>query len=204
MSNWYKRSGLMVLLLGQSLALWAQPIWHLDKAWLAEHDLLVQAPPLFATLLATADEAAVLSAWAAPAEPVVVPVVRQIRAGDPLSLMFVLGGCQVNMTGHCDVQVQMLISRPDGSVYVAPQPFAVWQGVAPTQRDGVQLGQGCLRLTFATDDPPGEYLAAAELWDKVADRRLLLERSFRLLPVSPAPADPSAPAASPEPAAPSP
>ncbi|GAA4495275.1 hypothetical protein [Pseudaeromonas paramecii] len=184
MTGWCKMA-LLTLLLGHSLTLWAKPIWHLDKSWLAERGLLVQDAPVFAALLATADEAAVLSAWAAPQEPVVVPVAHQIRAGDPVSLMFVLGGCQANMTGHCDVQVQMLISRPDGSVYVEPQPFAVWQGPPPTSRDGVQLGQGSLRLTFATDDPPGEYLAVAQLWDKVADRRLLLKRPFVLLSAEP-------------------
>ena len=94
--------------------------------------------------------------------------------------------------GHCDVRGRLLLTRPDDSVYVAPPPFAIWQGPAPASPEAVQLGQGTLRLTFASDDPLGEYHLAAELWDANGSAKLVLRRDFQLTAAAVPPTEPVA------------
>ena len=205
MGNRGWRKGLIGLglsaLLSASLSA-AEP-WHLQRHWLEASGWLVSQPPLFAAMLLTDSEQTVLANWAAPQEPVLAPVIERIAIGQPLAVMFVLGGCVADSQGHCDVRGRLLLTRPDDSVYVAPPPFPIWQGPAPAGTEIVQLGQGTLRLTFAPDDPPGEYHLAAELWDANGRAKLVLRRDFQLTsathaaqaepaPTEPAPTEPAA------------
>lgn len=174
--------GLVGLGLGILLSATVQAVepWHLQRHWLDESGWLVSQPPLFAAMLLTDSEQTVLANWAAPQEPVLAPVIERIAIGQPLAVMFVLGGCVADGQGHCDVRGRLLLTRPDDSVYVDPPPFPIWQGPAPAGPEIVQLGQGTLRLTFAPDDPLGEYHLAAELWDANGSAKLVLRRDFQL------------------------
>ena len=132
---------------------------------------------LAAMLLATDDFAMIQHDWrelpaaVAPA----IPTVRDVYAGETITIFVVFGGCAANANGTCDATVEYAVARPDGKPYGAPDRGPLWTGPPPAEGE-MQLGQAHVELLVELGDPLGDYTIRATIRDRVSGDVIRLEQ----------------------------
>jgi hypothetical protein len=93
--------------------------------------------------------------------------------GDTVAAVILFTQCQAADTGMCRSNVDFKVLRPDGSTYATHREVELWNG-PPAQLDAVQLGNARLDFQIEPSDPLGIYEIHADVYDRVAGRKVSL------------------------------
>ena len=109
--------------------------------------------------------------------------------GQPLFTVIVFYGPARDAKGQADVTYDLVVKRPDGSVYHASKGLPGHQAAAPADTRMLMLGRSYLNVAPGPDDPPGKYTIEATVYDGVSKTNVVLKTTFTLRdePVVPTP-----------------
>lgn len=128
-----------------------------------------QASTLDTDLIVATRDDDTLRFWTEWRPGATLETVTELRPDTPAVAIVRVTGCMV-VDGRCDVNVDYVVTRPDGSVYREAKLLPVDGGkVAPP-----------LRFTMSASDPPGLYRVTATIRDLNARRVQRPERIFSL------------------------
>lgn len=132
-------------------------------------------------LLVTDDYAALQRDWrelpaaVAPA----VSTVREVHAGDTVTIFTIFTGCAAGGRSVCDATIDYEITRPDGRPYGDPNRGPLWTAPPPPGTN-MQLGQSRVALFIELGDPLGTYTIRATVHDRVSGKTIRLEQKLEV------------------------
>ena len=121
------------------------------------------------------------AAWEKPGVAVVYSETPNAVRGKAIVGVIFFAGCAVDRRGNCDATVRFTARSPNGKPYGEPIEAELWVGKPPPGKDQMQLSVGNMGIVIEPDDPLGVYAVKAEITDKIAKKRMVLERSFTAL-----------------------
>ena len=133
---------------------------------------------LITQLVITDNEAQVLKNWGTPSETVYFPVANKIKKGKIITAFVVFGGCATNAEGNCDLRMQMIVYKPDGSVYSNLPVMEVWSGKPVPPNKNLGLSVDYMRVIIEPNDPLGKYKIDTKIIDKISDKKMVLTSYF--------------------------
>lgn len=92
--------------------------------------------------------------------------VSEVARNTPVAAVLRVPGCQPDAQGTCRVNVDIVVKRPDGSVYSESKAL------------DLPKGRAAIPLKFAADAPTGVYNVIATVRDLTARRFATVERKF--------------------------
>lgn len=101
------------------------------------------------------------------------------RRGEALGAFVLFAGCQPDVHGICNAEVDYTIYNPDGSLLAERKGQPLWKDEAPPAPI-IQLSRAILSFTLEKKDPPGQYKVKAKVRDLNADISFELETKFWL------------------------
>ncbi len=136
-------------------------------------------------------DAALFQEWRRPETPTIDPQDATGR-GRPLFAVVVFYGPARDAKGQSVVTYDLVVKRPDGSVYHESKGLTGHQGTAPADPRMLLLGRNYLNIAPGPDDPAGKYTVEATVYDGVAKASVALKQEFTLRddPVPPAATSP--------------
>ncbi len=115
--------------------------------------------------------------WRKPETPTIDPIDTAIR-GQPLFTVIVFCGPVRDAKGQADVTYDLVVHRPDGTVYDEHKNLPGHQAAAPADERMLILGRSYINITIGPDDPAGKYTLEATVNDGVAKTSLALKKEF--------------------------
>jgi len=116
--------------------------------------------------------------WLKP-EPPRIKSVSDVKRGEAIGAFVLFAGCKPDAQGACNSEVDYVIYKPDGSVYVERKKLPLWKEQVPPSTN-IQLSKAILGLHFGNDEPAGQYKVIAKVSDLNANISFELETKFRL------------------------
>ena len=135
-------------------------------------------------------DTALFQEWRRPETPTIDPQTATVR-GRPLFTVVVFYGPARDVKGQSNVTYDLVVKRPDGSVYHESKGLAGHQGLVPADARMLLLGRNYLNIALGPDDPAGKYTVEATVCDDVAKTSVTLKQEFTLRD-DPAPTPPAA------------
>lgn len=117
--------------------------------------------------------------WRKPETPALDPQDSTAR-GRPLYTVVVFYGPARDAKGQLGVTYDLVVKRPDGSVYHEGKGLPGHQAAAPSDTRILMLGRSYLNINAGPDDPSGRYTVEATVYDGVAGTSLALKQEFTL------------------------
>ena len=114
--------------------------------------------------------------WRKPETPNIDPVELVVR-GQPIFTAIVFYGPAHDDKGLANVSYDIVVRRPDGTVYNERKDMVGFQNLAPEERM-LELGRNYLSINIGSDDPVGLYTVEATVHDNVARVELPLKSHF--------------------------
>jgi hypothetical protein len=136
-------------------------------------------------ILLTSDPEGFMRAWEKPPSSDYKPVMQKastVKRGENIVGFLIFTGCKADKAGHCDTTADLVLRRPDGSIYAEQKEVEVWRAKPAPPPGRLQVSVSNLGLKVEPDDPLGEYRLTALVRDKVAGISLDLESRFRVMP----------------------
>lgn len=138
---------------------------------------------LAAQMVITDDPENALKNWGTPSETVYFPAADKIERNKAITAFAVFGGCAVNASGNCDLNMQITIYQPDGSVYSELPSMEVWSGKPapsnPAQSNrGLGLSVEYMLLIIEEGEQLGKYKLDTTVTDSVSGNTMLLTSYF--------------------------
>lgn len=115
--------------------------------------------------------------WRKPETPSVTPVDLALR-GQPIFTAVIFYGEGRDAGGLANVNYDVTVRRPDGSIYEKRDSMIGYQALAPTDDRQLQLGRNFLSIVVGNDDPAGTYTVEVLVRDKVNRLELPLKQTF--------------------------
>ena len=115
--------------------------------------------------------------WRKPETPSITPVGLALR-GQPLFTAIIFYGEARDQGGLGNVNYDVTVHRPDGSIYDKRDAMIGYQALAPTDERQLQLGRNYLSIVIGNDDPAGTYTVEVLVRDKVSRAELPLKQTF--------------------------
>ena len=75
----------------------------------------------------------------------------------PVFLTIFIAGPGVDASGAADVTADIVIRKPDGSVYFEGKEASCWSGKYPYPPESMQVADAKIKLRIEPKDPPGKY-----------------------------------------------
>jgi hypothetical protein len=132
----------------------------------------------------TADPNGLFDAWNKPGPIFAHTETDSAPRGSMIMAFVIFTGCTKNARGVCEVTVHFQAYIPDGKPWSDPQDGELWVGKPPPPADSFELGITNVGVIVEEKDPLGVYKVKAEIRDKVAGRKMILERTFTAIPVA--------------------
>ena len=117
--------------------------------------------------------------WRKPETPTIDPVTT-VQRGQIISTVVIFYGTARDNKGLCNVDYDVVVKRPDGSIYNRRDAVIGWQDLAPDSSRQLMLGRNYVSVNFSVDDPSGLYTVEAVVRDNVSRQALSLKSSFVL------------------------
>ena len=120
-----------------------------------------------AMILMTTESIRALENWSKPTKGVVIPDAERVSKGKPIEALVFFSGCAANDQGNCVAEVDYVITKPDGSIYVEYKNAELWRN-KPAIPEGV-LGLAIDRVGLIAEpqDPVGIYKVSCVVRDLV-------------------------------------
>jgi hypothetical protein len=183
MSNAGKLCQAVFVLFGLAISL-AVGQWKEDGKVVPDRPWAKSAGDLGAKLVLTDKPDEFFAAWQKPGAVVATSEANVAKRGVPIVAVVIFTGCAADKRGLCDATVRYTAFKPDGAPYGNPQDGELWSGKPAPPRDQLQLSIGNMGIVIEPTDPLGVYKVRAEVYDKIAKRKLELERTFTAVEAS--------------------
>lgn len=115
--------------------------------------------------------------WRKPGTPSIDPA-SLVQRGQTLSTVLVFYGPGRDNKGLCNVHYNVVVRRPNGTVYDHRDDLIGYQDLAPTSDRQMMLGRDYVTLNIGIDDPVGIYTVEAVVRDNVGQVDLPLKQTF--------------------------
>ena len=115
--------------------------------------------------------------WRKPTTPTIDPVTI-VQRGQTISTVVIFYGTGRDSKGTCNVHYDVIVKRPNGSVYDRRDDLVGWQDLAPTSDRQLMLGRDFVTINISLDDPAGLYTVEASVRDNVSRQDLPLKQTF--------------------------
>jgi hypothetical protein len=102
----------------------------------------------------------------------------EVRRGVPVFLTFFITGPGIDTSGAADVTADIVIRKPDGSVYFEGKDAPCWGGKYQYSPESTQVADAKIKLRIETGDPAGKYSIEAIVHDKIKKVDLTLKKTF--------------------------
>jgi hypothetical protein len=103
---------------------------------------------------------------------------RKVLRGTPIVAVVYFAGCAPDAKGNCDATVRFTAQAPDGKPWSDPIEGELWLNKLPPGKGQMQLSVKNMGILIETGDALGVYKVRADIEDKVAKKKLVLEREF--------------------------
>src|SRR5882724_6303491 len=101
-----------------------------------------------------------------------------VRRDVPVFLTFFITGPGIDASGAAEVAADIVVRKPDGTLYFEGKDAPCWTGKYPYSPDSTQVGDAKVKLRIEPQDPAGEYSVEATVHDKVKKVDLSLKKTF--------------------------
>jgi len=98
--------------------------------------------------------------------------------GKPIVAIVFFTGCAANPEGNCELVGRFTTTTPSGKLWGDAIEADIWVGLPPPGPQSLQLSHGHMGLIVDPDDELGKYSVKVELTDRIAKKRMVLERQF--------------------------
>ncbi len=115
--------------------------------------------------------------WRKPDSPSIDPLETAVR-GQPVFTVIVFYGPSRDEKGQSNITYDLVVRRPDGSVYNERKDLVGYQSAAPADERMLALGRSYLNINIGPDDPAGRYVVEATVHDAVAKTDVSLKKEF--------------------------
>jgi hypothetical protein len=115
--------------------------------------------------------------WVKPATPSINPVTIVPR-GVNVYTVVIFYGLAHNGADLANVDYDISVLRPDGSVYSQWKNLVGWQGLAPQESRTLELGRDHIAINIQPNDPAGLYSVNVLLRDNISHVELPLKQTF--------------------------
>ena len=115
--------------------------------------------------------------WRKPDAPTIDPVTT-VQRGLTISTVVIFYGTARDNKGLCNVDYDLVVKRPNGTVYNRRDALIGWQDLAPASDKQLMLGRNYVSISIGPDDPAGLYTVEAVVRDNVSRVNLPLKQSF--------------------------
>ena len=119
------------------------------------------------------------SDWEKPKPPHIAPV-SVARRGVPIFTVVIFAGAGLRNDGTADVTFDVVIRKPDGSIYGKDKDMVGMQGHIDPSPKALQLARGYMGIRIEPKDPAGTYTAEVVVRDNVKKVELRLMRRFTI------------------------
>ena len=131
----------------------------------------------FGAQLYLINDATFFQDWRKPETPSIAPIDLALR-GQPIYTAIIFYGEGRDPGGLANVNYDVTVRRPDGTIYDKRDSMIGYQNLAPTDERELQLGRNYLTIVIGNDDPVGVYTVEVVTHDKVNHVDLLLKQTF--------------------------
>jgi hypothetical protein len=115
--------------------------------------------------------------WEKPEPPHFTPV-SIAKRGVPICTAVIFAGAGLRKNGKADVTFDVVIRKPDGSVYGKDKDMIGAQDKIDPAPRALQLARDYMGIRIEPKDPAGTYIAEVVVKDNVKKVELRLERRF--------------------------
>ena len=129
-----------------------------------------------AMLLLTPDAEKFYKEWSKPQTPNIATA-ETTKRNKPLTAVVLFTGCKVSGR-NCNIHVDFIVLKPDGSNYGSQKDVAAWVKKPGAPKGIIQVSEASLRVGIEPNDPAGKYIVNAIVRDLNARVVLELEQAF--------------------------
>lgn len=115
--------------------------------------------------------------WNKPTPGVMLQPTRRAIRGKPFFTVIIFVNPGVLPDGNCDVTGDIIVKKPDGTVYGEIRDANFWKKL-PSPGNDLQLAVDYLGIVIEPNDPAGRYLVEAVVRDNVKGVELILSEYF--------------------------
>ena len=101
-----------------------------------------------------------------------------VRRDVPVFLTLFITGPGLDASGAAEVVADIIIRKPDGTVYFEGMDAPCWTGKYPYTPESTQVADAKVKLRIEPKDPAGEYCVEATVHDKSKKVDLFLRKNF--------------------------
>jgi hypothetical protein len=115
--------------------------------------------------------------WRKPETPAINPV-EIVPRGQTAYTAIIFYGISRDQGGLGSVAYNIVVKRPDGSVFDQRNDVIGWQNLAPSDEKQLMLGRDSMSITIGQGDPAGLYTVDVTVRDNVSRVELPLRQHF--------------------------
>ncbi|WP_373490922.1 hypothetical protein [Parasphingorhabdus sp.] len=113
------------------------------------------------------DSARFLREWAQPTPPNLT-IDSKVRRNKPIEQFIIIGGCQANVAGNCDLSGVTTMTDPAGEVYGETLTFKAWDNLPKPSGNVLSLSPMGTGLRVEDGEKLGTYRIRLSITDNVA------------------------------------
>jgi len=103
---------------------------------------------------------------------------RKATRGIPFSTIIIFAGPGTGSNALCDVTGDIVVKKPDGTIYGETRDANFWQNLPPPAPGQLQLAVDSLCIVIEDNDPSGRYTVEATVKDRVKKTQVTLSEHF--------------------------
>jgi len=131
-----------------------------------------------AMLILTPDVEQFYEDWSKPQTPKIVTA-ETTKRNKPITAVVLFTGCKAE-SGNCDIRVDFMILKPDGSEYGSQKDVPAWVKKPGSPKGIIQVSEASLGIVIEPNDPPGKYTVKATVRDMNSKVSLELVQAFTI------------------------
>jgi len=134
-----------------------------------------------AMVLMTTNSKKALENWSIPTKGVTIPSTEIVEKGKPIEALVFFSGCYKNKSGNCITEVDYVIYKPDGTIYVEYKETELWKNKPAFPQGKIGLAVDRVGLIADPEDPIGIYKVKCTVRDLVANYEFKIFTSFKVI-----------------------
>ena len=142
----------------------------------------VKASKGFGAQLWLTDDAEFFTNWNKESAGVLIRSTETATIGKPIFSVIIFANPGADSNGLCNVTGDIIVKKPDGSVYGDTIDANFWRNLPPPSIGQLQLAVDYLGIAIEENDPFGTYTVEAKVIDQINDITITLHKSFQVNP----------------------
>ena len=140
----------------------------------------VKASKGFGASLWLTDDVDFFDNWNTESEGVPLRSAETATIGKPIFTVIIFANPGADSDGLCNVAGDIVVKKPDGSVYGDIIDANFWRNLPPPPPGQLQLAVDYLGIAIEENDPFGTYTVEAKVIDQVSGVPITLRKSFQV------------------------